>query len=309
MSKNKLKEDILQIKENKIFSEDKNSIININNPKSKINFALNGNLENSLSGNRNSALNKINNESCNSNNELIINNKKKKEFLEKTDIELNHLSYKEAKKEDKRTFLKYYFSLIKAKHIIFFPLRGKKDYNSRIINISYFLFFITLCLIINAMFIDESMIHHIYLSKGKFDFSYNAPKIILGVFALYVLHIFLSYLISMDDIILKIKDKDNKNFSKKINAMINKITLKFLMCFVICLLLLLFSWFYLGCFLAIFPKTQIYLIKLTIISFAFTLVIPLVIYLISAYLRIKSLNTNKESMDCLYKLSQFFQRL
>ena len=222
---------------------------------------------------------------------------------------MNLLSYKEAKKEDKRTFLRYYFSLIKTKHIIFFLFKGKKHYNSRIINISYFLFFLTLCLTINAMFINESMIHHIYLSKGQFNFSYNAPKIILGAFVLYIFHILLSYLISMEDIILKLKDKDKKNFFKKMNEMINVVTLKFLLCFAICLLLLLLSWFYLGCFLAIFPKTQIYLIKLTIVSFSFTLIIPLIIYLLSAFLRIRALNRNNENMGCLYKLSQYLQRL
>ena len=308
-SKKKLKEDILQIKENKIFSEEKNSIININKEKTKINFSSKGNIQNSLSVDRKSVLDKINNESINSNNEFIIDNKKKKEFLETTDYELNLLSYKEAKKEDKRTFLRYYFSLIKTKHIIFFLFKGKKHYNSRIINISYFLFFLTLCLTINAMFINESMIHHIYLSKGQFNFSYNAPKIILGAFVLYIFHILLSYLISMEDIILKLKDKDKKNFFKKMNEMINVVTLKFLLCFAICLVFLLLSWFYLACFLAIFPKTQIYLIKLTIVSFSFTLIIPLIIYLLSAFLRIRALNRNNESMGCFYKLSQYLQRL
>ena len=113
----------------------------------------------------------------------------------------------------------------------------------------------------------------------------------------------------MEDIILKLKDKDKKNFFKKMNEMINVVTLKFLLCFAICLVFLLLSWFYLACFLAIFPKTQIYLIKLTIVSFSFTLIIPLIIYLLSAFLRIRALNRNNESMGCFYKLSQYLQRL
>ena len=38
-----------------------------------------------------------------------------------TEQELNSLSYKEAIKNDNRTYCMYYISLIKTKHLLFFP--------------------------------------------------------------------------------------------------------------------------------------------------------------------------------------------
>ena len=56
------------------------------------------------------------------------------------DHELNSLDYKEAIKLDKRTYLQYYWSLIKTKHILIFTFLPTKDYNSYIIKIELFLF-------------------------------------------------------------------------------------------------------------------------------------------------------------------------
>ena len=42
------------------------------------------------------------------------------------DYELNNISYNQALKVDDRTFLQYYLSLLKEKHIIFFTFIPKK---------------------------------------------------------------------------------------------------------------------------------------------------------------------------------------
>ena len=61
------------------------------------------------------------------------------------DYELNSLSYKKALKIDKRTYIKYYISLLKRKQLIIFIFFVNDDYNSKIIKIIYvfiFIFFI-----------------------------------------------------------------------------------------------------------------------------------------------------------------------
>ena len=63
------------------------------------------------------------------------NNKKTLNF---NDYEYNSLSYKEAIKYDKRSFIKYYTSLIKVKHPFIFSFCPIKDYNSLIIKIDLF---------------------------------------------------------------------------------------------------------------------------------------------------------------------------
>ena len=58
----------------------------------------------------------------------------------KTDIEMNSLLYKEAKKIDNRTYFMYYASLIRTNHLLFFSFFPIMDYNSQILKIFLFFF-------------------------------------------------------------------------------------------------------------------------------------------------------------------------
>ena len=55
-----------------------------------------------------------------------------KNILEYNDNELNSLSYIEAIQNDKRTFIRYYLSLMRKNHLIFFSFFNNNDNNSRI---------------------------------------------------------------------------------------------------------------------------------------------------------------------------------
>ena len=66
-------------------------------------------------------------------------------------------------------------------------------------------------------------------------------------------------------------------------------------------------WYYLSCFCAVFKKTQIHLIKDTLISFGTSLFYPFIITLIPGLFRIPALRYKKGDKPCLYKLSQFIQ--
>ena len=56
-------------------------------------------------------------------------------------LEINSFPYKDALENDKRTFYEFYKSLINEKHILFFTFNKKKDYNSNITKICFFIFF------------------------------------------------------------------------------------------------------------------------------------------------------------------------
>ena len=76
-----------------------------------------------------------------------------KGVLNINDYELNSLDYKDALKLDKRSYLQYYSSLIKAKQLLIFTFYYTKDYNSYIIKIELFLFAFALYLTVNALFL------------------------------------------------------------------------------------------------------------------------------------------------------------
>ena len=68
--------------------------------------------------------------------------KKKVKIIGKnyTNEELNIMSYKEALIYDKRTYLQYYWALLKKKQLILFTIINRNDYNLITIKISYFFY-------------------------------------------------------------------------------------------------------------------------------------------------------------------------
>ena len=103
------------------------------------------------------------------------------------------------------------------------------------------------------------------------------------------------------------KEKDKKEINNKANNIKAKLKIKFIIFFIINLLLLFAFWFYLGCFCAVYKKTQIPLIIDTISSFITSMVYPFGIYLLPAFFRIKALKDKKK--EYMYKFSSLLQMI
>ena len=87
------------------------------------------------------------------------NNKIYKENLNYNDLELNSLKYEKALIHDKRAYVQYYISLLKANNLLIFSFYcGNKDYNSQIIKIFSFFFFFAVNLTTNALFFNDKYI-------------------------------------------------------------------------------------------------------------------------------------------------------
>ena len=61
------------------------------------------------------------------------NNNKLEERINYTDTEMNSFTYSEALQKDQRTFIQYYFSLLRTKHELIFTFYPTVDYNSVIL--------------------------------------------------------------------------------------------------------------------------------------------------------------------------------
>ena len=109
-----------------------------------------------------------------------VNNDKNdnNDLLDYNDSELNSLSYEDALKFDKRTFVQYYISLLKLNHQVLFSFYPYIDYNSRIIKMFLFFFFFAAELSVNALFFDDATMHQIYEDQGSYNFIYQIPQII-----------------------------------------------------------------------------------------------------------------------------------
>ena len=220
------------------------------------------------------------------------------------EFELNNSLYTTALLHDKRKFWKYFFSLLKFEHLLFFAIIPSKDYNSKAIKICIFLFTFALFFANNAIFMNEDAIHNIYQNQGTFDLIYQIPQIIYSNIISFIIDKIIRYLSLSQDYVLNAKMKPiittrNKIFQKVFRVML----VKFIFFFIISFLFLFFFWLYIACFCFVYRNTQIYVIKDTVFSFGLSLITPFMFYLVSAILRIYSLK--KRHRNIMYILSQW----
>ena len=189
----------MKAKKNSIKNFDKtNSITSLNKVKKKKSSIFNKALTEDIK-NKQNRQNKIKNK-------IDIDN----------DYELNSLSYKDSKIYDKRSCCNYYISLIKYKQIIAFTFCSFNDYNSGIIKKMIFFISFALHYTINALFFDDTTMHQIFLDKGKFNFKYQLPKIMISAASsTFVLRIMLQTLVLTDNNILQVKYQSTKNLALK----------------------------------------------------------------------------------------------
>ena len=148
--------------------------------------------------------------------------------------------------------------------------------------------------------------HKIYEDEGTFNFIFQIPQILYSTLISTFINMIVKTLSLSQKNILEIKNA-KENVSSKIKSVLKCLTIKFILYFLLSFIFLLFFWYYLGCFCAIYTNTQNHLFKDTAISFLLSLIYPLVINLIPGIFRIPSLKSVNKNKECLYKISQIIQ--
>jgi len=297
-----------------------NKVIKLSNNRAKNKSPLN-NQKNKVGKNKNNNKDAFLNINNFSNKNVFRKNNKSKTNVSKiirqvqkimkyNDDELNNLPYNLAIQHDKRTYCKYYISLLKLNHDLFFSFFVTNDYNSKIIKIDLFFIGFSMFYTINALFYDDDTMHNIYESKGTFDFIYQLPKDFYSSLISMLLNTILKMLALSNDGISGFKKiKSGKNIEKKGNILFIKLKVKFIFYFITSFIFLIIFWYYISMFGVIYKNTQYHLIKDTLISFGLSLIYPLVFYLLPGMLRIPALSNNKKNRKCLYNFSRIFQLL
>ena len=221
------------------------------------------------------------------------------------DEEINQLDYGTAIIIDKRTFMQYYWSLLKKKQLILFTFYPSNDYNIRIIKMSFFIISFSLYITINGFFFSDATMHKVYESNGEYNFIYQIPQIIYSSIVSVVINKLLKYLSLSEKSILDLKKEKNK---KLINDNCQKIEkclkIKLLIYFILGFLLMLFCWYFISTFCAVYSNTQMILIKNSLISFSLSMIYPCGYALLPGIFRIPALRAKNQDQECIYKLSE-----
>ena len=182
------------------------------------------------------------------------------------DYELNNLDYIKAIEIDKRSYLKYYFSLLKRKQLIIFTFYTNDDYNSKILKISLLLFSFALYYTVNALFFNDSTMHKIYEDEGSFNFIYQIPNILYSAIISTIISTLIKFFSLTENNILPIKSAQ-KNINEMKLKILKFLVIKFIIFFLFDFIFLLSFWYYLSSFCSVYKNTQTHLITDTLVSF------------------------------------------
>ena len=224
---------------------------------------------------------------------------KKNSYIE---AELNKLSYEKAILIDKRTYLQYYWSLLKNKHILIFAFYTKNDYNLKCSKIALLIIILGTNLVINGMFFYDKTMHKIYVSYGVFNFINNIPQIIYSTLISSTIITLLRNFALTQCTIIKLKKTNKIKVKKEFFKECNFIKIKLSLFFCLGLLILLFFWYFITLFCIVFRNTQIIFLKNSLFSLISSLVYPFGYNLLPGIFRIPSLH-NKGKSKFLYQMS------
>ena len=274
--------------------------ININNN----NIYINDKIENKVTENEK---NQENIEENKNNINFYTERKNELENIIYNDSELNILNYEEAKKCDERIYCQYYLSLVKTRHILISLFYEDNDYKIGIIKNYIFIFIFAVNYSISILFYDYKTLHKIYEEKGKFNFAFQLPQIIYSsLITIFIANLIKKLLLCENNIIL-IKNAKINDLEQVQKQELNIIFLKYILFFIITYILLLFFWIYSVSFCIVYKNTQNHLLVDAIISFLFTCIISLVLFLVPGIFRILSLQSGKLQKYWMYNVSKILQ--
>ena len=239
------------------------------------------------------------------------------------DFELNMLPFQDALKYDRRTCCQYYVSLIKNRQFLLFSLLDFNSYNSVILKKPIFFLSFIYNYGINAFFFTDEVMNKIYENEGKYDIETLTPNAVYSALASTgLLKILMILLLLSERNVLNVKNQKTENQAiESKNHALKIICVKLVFFFIINIALLIFFMFYLTCFNALYPNTQIYLIINTCISFFISNLLTFLYSLIPALFRNDILKYKEKKaarykagsevgdVQYIYNLSKFLQNL
>ena len=188
--------------------------------------------------------------------EVLIPEKKEKKinYSDKlNDIEKDLLSYDEAKTIDERDYYGYYWSLLKYRHLILFTFFSYDDYNFIIIKIIAFFLLLSLNLVYNFIFFFDKVINEIYDNKGKYSIKIQFLNIFICSVIFSLTIVLIRIIITSHKKYIKLKHIDNYEMAQKESYSIHKkLVIRYIIFIAVEGILLLFFWYYITAFCAVF---------------------------------------------------------
>ena len=200
--------------------------------------------------------------------------------------------------------------MISKKHLIMFVFCSPNDYNLFYLKISKLIFLLATNFAINVLFFFDESMHKIYISAGRFNLLQQLPQIIYSSLVSGAIEYAVSYLILTEKEIhdiKKCKKTKKEGYLIYVSEVLNRIKIKFICYFVFSFSFMIFYWYFVSTFCAVYENTQIIFIKDVFTSFGLNLLYPFLQYMFFTLCRVIALKCKRNSRICnfIYKLGVF----
>ena len=222
--------------------------------------------------------------------------------------DLNLADYNIAKDKDKRTFMQYYWSLIKNKQLFIFTFYTSTDHNLRIVKIALFILFLSFYFAFTALFFNDEIMRQIYTYKGNTNAAIHVTNIIMSSVCCLIMN-FIVRLISLNERdIQKINSENNPDNRTALAEKSRRcLKIKLSVLFVVSAILIGICWYYVAAFCAVFKNSQVNYLINVLAAFILCNIWPFITSLFAPIFRIPSIKSGKA--ECMYKFSQIISYL
>ena len=219
------------------------------------------------------------------------------------DEDLNTADYQTALNKDKRSYCRYYWSLLKLKQLCIFTCYTSTDHNLRAVKIALFILFLSFYFAFTALFFNDDIMRDIYNYKGSTLAAIHITNILYSSFCCILMNFIIRFVsLSERDIhkAMNIDNPDNRNAT--FEGIKRRLKKKLIVVFIISGLIIGLCWYYVAAFSAIFKNSQVHYFINVLLSFIICNLWPCFTSLIAPIFRIKSLKDGNS--ECMYKFSK-----
>ena len=219
--------------------------------------------------------------------------------------EFNNLEYEQACEYDRRSCCRTYVSVLMREELVLFTFFSCHDYNLFYVKIARFLMLACTSMAFNALFFFHKTMYKKQDIEENWSFWQKLPQLLFVLVSNHLIEVYLCYLSMTDSVIYQIKALSKKpNNGKDVINLIDCMKTKLIVFFISTFILFLGFWYFISAFCAVYQNTQKIFIRDSALSFATSLLDPLVIFGLTMILRSISLSMCcRKKAGCLFKLS------
>ena len=188
------------------------------------------------------------------------------------------MDYKEAVKNDKRSWCKIYIGYLFEKNSYLNAFVSDSFIDLRTIKINFLCFRLEIIFVLNALFYTDSYISSAYHNNGKLGFFTSLPKSLYSILVSIIATLFFKLLTSNKKEIVEIikNKKDNDEYADSINTILNKFKIKLIVFFILQILFSLAFLYYISAFCAVYQNTKFYWLYGCLESILFDIIISFI---------------------------------